>query len=209
MSGGLIYCFGDSHTFLLSEQPGFKVVGGGAHLAHSFRYEDHPVKVDIERILLEIPEQSNLMFMYGEIDCRMHIPKQFHTKVRTMEEAALGSVEGYVAALIGYAHRGHSVLLWGPHVMSKKWYLKGVDADPETRCGVTGTWKEIQRATMLFNRYAKEKCEGTPVKFATFYDLMVKRQIYSDTRWYQDYNHLNRECLPMIYKVMKEAGFPL
>ena len=205
----MIYCFGDSHTTIFSEQPEFKVVAGGAHLAHSFRYEGHPVTAGIERQLLEIPEQSNLMFMFGEIDCRMHIPKQFHTKVRTMEEAALGCVGGYVDALNGYAGRGYSVLLWGPHVMSKKLYLTGVDADPETRCGVSGTWEEIQEATRLFNKYSKEKCEGTPIKFATLFDWMVENEIYLDNHWYRDYNHLSQECMPMIYEVMKEAGFPL
>lgn len=204
----MIYCFGDSHTTIFSEQPEF-TVWGGSNLAYGFRDENHPVVVETERFLKEIPEQSSLMFMFGEIDCRVHIPKQFHKNERTMEEVAWDCVGRYIARIEGFVDRGYLVLLWGPHVMCKELYWQAEAADPETDCGARGTWEEIKEATRLFNKYSKVRCEGTPIRFATLFDWMEENVMYLDNRWYRDYNHLTQKCLPMIYRVMREAGFPL
>ena len=211
----MIYCLGTSHVTVFSGNitrsqgfpnihgdslPEFRTAAVDSFLAYNLRYKDHAVHTRIEQILKQIPEKSNLMFMFGEVDCRAHIPKQFYKKERTMEEIAWDCVGGYVAGITEFVDRGYSVLLWGPHAIRK---MKKLHWHAE------GPWEDIHEAARLFNKYSRVRCEGTPIKFATLYDRMVEDELYLDTYWYQDNNHLSLKCLPVIYKVMREAGFPL
>lgn len=193
----MVHCIGDSHcrlfkgtnTLSINEDrvPGFIVDNISAHLAYNVCNENHPVRVTIDKVMRARPTE-NVLFFYGEVDCRCHLPKYARSwGVLSTVEAC---VDRYVDGLNQISATTDAKLaVFAPHIIRK--------AD-EIEHGA-GTWGEIFQIIMVFEHVLRDRFE----RVASINDWLIAQEAWNDQSFYIDPNHLSIKCLP---RAREEVG---
>lgn len=194
----MIHCIGDSHCRLFTGTnrlnsnenlvPGFIVSNVSSHLAYNVCDENHPLRTTIVETWQKHPADS-VVFFFGEIDCRAHIPK--HARSSNLLTAVEDCVDRYVDGLKQMeALLTPNVAAFAPHIAQNKGGLEHM----------AGTWEEIKAATLLFDNVLRERYE----RVASINDWLVENEAWNKKEFYIDTNHLSIKCLePAIAEVTR------
>lgn len=184
------YVIGDSHVSVftgrdevaplwpeVTEHGNFKVYHVGpctaAGLAYPSEYRDI-----VDAILQTLDPGARLLFVAGEIDCRVHLPE----KPELTEIVAIKYAGAFLSAL---SHRGYSVyaLAPPPPITDLFW-----DGEFSARGDV------VQRAKALasFNGYLRTSWQKSYIEYDLPTDLTARRACYYDGI------HLSQKALPIL-----------
>lgn len=195
------FCIGDSHITVFSgyqqdvipertwiNNENFWCFRTGPHTAFSLGTRTK----DIQTILEFIPKKSNLIICYGEIDCRVHIPKVLNRK-KVFSDLAIREISEEVV----------DVFLSSCESLFSEYGLSVLSITPpnkEILCGEfssVGTFEERQQITAIFNETLKEKCCAKGYNFINIYNKVSFEQ-------FMDNVHLSsQKCLPFIKKELR------
>lgn len=129
-----------------------------------------------------------ILFCFGEVDCRVHLP--VHKNVQEC-------IERYLAVVSGYINSGQKVIVWGPHIGPE------ICSSP-----FTGSYEERKAITIEFNRSLVERSRGY-----TFLSIMEDLLVNGcpDSSYYANPNepgdiHLSQTAMPLALRKFKEAS---
>lgn len=193
----MVHCIGDSHcrlfkgtnTLNVNEDrvPGFIVDHISAHLAYNMCNENHPVRITIEKTMRKHTVE-NVVFFYGEVDCRCHLPK--YAREVGVLSAVETCVDRYVDGLNQISVTTDAKLAaFAPH------FTPRVDRVEQG----AGTWSEIFQITTVFEHVLKDRFE----RVASINDWLIKQEAWNDKSFYIDPTHLSIKCLS---KAREEVG---
>lgn len=221
----VIHCIGDSHVSFFSGEdkvqplwpekstdkiPLFKTYRIGAVLAYSLsKYNTKLKGREIVSVLLDrgIPEEqrsiapkSNVLFCFGEIDCRAHFMKQSEMQGRPVDEIVEDCVEGYVDFIKGYHQLGYNILIWGPIPSA----VDGVKNNEEFP--FYGTNEERNRITKKFNESLKIKLSSINVPLVSIFESLVNEKGLTNPIYYRDSIHLSQRAMPLALSEFEKLG---
>lgn len=164
-----IIVFGDSHSAVFSDIPLMDVVHVGPATAHNLGSADSTIQAR-EKILAKLQgcpsEDTAVLLVFGEIDCRMHILKVASSIEVTMLQAVQATVERYCAFLQSIVALGYTVLIYGPAGSGSGWNSKFPSVGRE---------QDRNYVIHLFNSLLVENCRRLGVAFASIDDLVVNK----------------------------------
>jgi hypothetical protein len=172
--------------------PCFKSYNIGPALAFNF-----PNK-HINRVRkLKIPKGERVMLIFGEVDCRWHIPHPFKHKrdpiLQNWQDNLLSCARRYFEG-IASLQKDYDVCVWGVHPPSREnlgpeYPMYG---DCEYRTEVVRKW----------NRQCWEYCDKLGLKFYNIFWKLVKEDGMVDPKYLLDGCHMSQEAMPHALKVL-------
>jgi hypothetical protein len=220
----VIHCIGDSHSSFFSgtwdiqpewpgqaadRLPGVFSCRLGAATAHNL-IEPGSSTRSSERLweaLRTIPASPDhlVLLSFGEIDCRVHLPR-LHAKTGVaLQELVRCTVRRYTEAVMKVVEAGYRVALWAPVASSN---LEG-GAGLAYVCH--GTCAERNRITRLFNDHLAEACRAAGVPLVSVFERLISGGGRTRFEYYADDVHLSPLSLPLASRAIEAAcpGFRL
>ncbi len=219
----VIHCIGDSHVnfftgydsvqidpesnMIKNKYQFFKIYWIGPVLAYNLCMENTTTKgrEKLFELLEYFPAGSNLMFCFGEIDCRAHIIRQAEKQEREPEDIVKNVVDRYFSVLKEVREAGYNVIVWN--------VIPSAPNDINSRLNMSkeylfhGTWEERNAVTRQFNKRLKLliKKEGD-MFFLDFFDKLMNSDGTVKTEYYcKDDIHISQEAMPIVLEELSNG----
>lgn len=209
-----IYCIGDSHVSFFSGEntiqpnwpeesedvlPFFKTFRLGAVLAYNLGLKRTTMRghEKLWAILnTAIPNESDVLLCFGEIDCRAHLIKQSHQQNRPIEIVVQDCIDRYLTTIRQVRNAGYPVLVWGPTPSSSSIF--------GGKYPTYGTSVERNQVTKLFNDYLAQACDTeADIRFASIFDHLITADFETHTDYYMDTIHLSQKAMPLAIEALQ------
>jgi len=191
----IIHVFGDSHASVFSNYKTFLTYPVGSGTAYNLVNENSSTKAgkNILKALKRIPKSETLIFIFGEIDCRIHVYKQYREKSKKikMENIIRRIIERYDSFIGSVKNEGHENIIVSsvpPTSIQKNKYGYKYYAPQKTRIWIT---KE-------FNRQLKRYCQANKIAFLDMHTEFETKEGIAKEEFRLDTTHLNKKILLQI-----------
>ena len=192
----MIHVIGESHAEEYRNYPYFRVYIVPLATAHNLIEEKSTSESSqkIKQILKGIPEKDYIMFVLGEIDCRVHIyqiyEKEGETKpLETYIENTVNRYITYIKTL------NRNVIL--QTVPPAGYY------DPNTY-PFYGSAKDRAYINKTFNELLSKRCESENIPCVDIYDKVALPNGMANPEYLKDHVHLNLKATNLIVKRLRE-----
>lgn len=222
-----IYCVGDSHANFFSGfdemqpewpsdgikngHPFFKAFRIGPVLAYNLCRNNSSTRgrEKLMELLSQFPPKSNVLFCFGEIDCRAHIVLQVKRQSRTVEAIIKTVADRYFSVVKEVQGMGFTPLIWN--------VIPSAPTDINSKINVPakylfhGTQKERNDVTRRFNAYLKTLAKDRDIFFMDFFDKLMNEDGSVKLEYYcQDDIHLSQRAMPIVLEELKKfPGFDI
>lgn len=210
----MIYCIGNSHANTFTgTHPGtqmkwnkkgnFASISLGAIIAYNFM-NSHFHKT------LHVLDGSGInkscdyvLLAVGEVDCRVHIPRQMLLQNKDYRYLVKECLDRYVESYDALTESGYKMLGYGSHPSTSAQPNNNINCDspifgsPETRNSISLFW----------NEYLGELCEKKSIPFLSVIDNYLNENNETEMSDFMDYCHLNPDSLiPTANQRLQEIG---
>lgn len=139
------------------------------------------------------------MFIFGEIDCRVHLIKQAELQRKELREVIETCVDRYVEFAREVANMGYEVLCFGVAGSTPQEGSFGQNNE----FPAFGTSTQRNEATRTFNILLEEKTKKQGIGFVSIFNILVDEQNVTQTKYYVDGTHLSQRVMPEVVKNIK------
>lgn len=201
----MIHCFGNSHINTFSNKSYlsyesndiFKLYHLGPTIAYNF-YNNHYNKV--LSLLPQICKNEYVSLILGEVDCRLHIPKQADIQNRTDEDVVKEVVDRMFLCYDDIIKNGYCPIVFSTHPTTKTIDLENADY-------IYGDMYRRNNICVLWNNYCEYMCNLKNIPFVSFYSLLVNDKNETFMEYFLDYCHINSSLIyTEILKPLTELG---
>lgn len=200
----IIYVFGDSHTMNFQHALFLTTHVGPAtayNLSSSKSTTQAGVKIDNVLDKLSSSSSHYFLFVFGEIDCRIHINKVSKTLHKSLDKVVGDTVDAYVSYL-------QSIQLKFPQ--SRIMVLNVLPSGEEKNIYNTKFYPSRAlhlKIVLLFNEELSKKCKENKFIFISVFNQLVDASHKRIRRYVYDDIHFNRKIIPFITtEIFKKAG---
>lgn len=212
-----IICIGDSHGSFFSglgtkEKPFMQAVYGqgsqknalkqfkGTRIGAATAYQLHNKIPILESIInKEYKNGDTILFCFGEVDCRLHLPKRIILNAESEDSVVNECVERYYSVIKKFHTNGIKCAVWGV-----------IGSNPPSLPYPTqyrvGTMQQRNKITILFNKLIKTRCQIDNIPFVSIFDIMVNDDLITNPTFIMDHIHLSQSVMPQTLKLFKEGG---
>ncbi len=148
-------------------------------------------------LLGQIPLNSNILFCFGEIDCRAHVILQSERQSKPTKEIVKDVVDRYFFVLKEVQSAGYNVLVWN--------VIPSAPTDINNRINVPpkylfhGSCSQRNEVTRQFNQYLKELVTKEGMFFLDFFDALMNEDGTVKLEYYcTDDIHLSQKAMPIV-----------
>jgi hypothetical protein len=193
-----IYVIGDSHVRVLPQACPNIFKGSGADIADVFEsksaYAVGTVNHDtyLKECLRLIPDGSNALLSFGEIDCRHYSPKKAIENNTSIEHEVDEVINRYTSNCVRLLKEKFRVMILGPYIC------------PEDHTHAN-KFKDIVRAKTYFNSRIAEYCDENGILYIPIFhkSLWEKWDEQRISTYFNDSSHLGPCMVPIILEAMK------
>ncbi len=199
----MIHCIGDSHASFFSGKdqmqpvwpegnrgiyPQFQAYRLGAVLAYNLCKANSTSggRELLLAVLDTIPAQDTVMLCFGEIDCRIHIPKRGGDPKPCADR---------YASVVREVKERFRTLVW-----------HAVPSTPvDGKDGAVGTCLERNAITREFNDRMQDHCEDMDVGFVSIFNKLLHPDGTTDSKYFMDDLHLSQLAMPFAQEAVAWA----
>lgn len=197
----MIHCFGDSHIAILSDKRPDIFISHGtkAITAYMFCELYDSMAYEFEKI----PEGSNVLLSFGEIDCCLHIKKYAVRLNKSIEETIDVNISKY-AEVLSKLNGRFRLAVFG--VYPHQYYP---DTEEDSEVTHIGTWGEVLLVKSMFNNKLRFVCEQLGIFYFSLFEESVLNKWYLPEhgfKYYKDRTHLSEYAVPLIIGILKDGG---
>ncbi|MBI3420333.1 MAG: hypothetical protein HY053_09395 [Proteobacteria bacterium] len=197
----------ETHAVIPGAHAGYRVFYVGPGLASSLvkPASANRTREKIEMALQEIHASGvkDIIFVFGEIDCRFHIRsraiKNKGDHPDQWLEAAQLSATNYLNFLVEVKQRGFSPVVFAP-----------IASTPRPVADIPwltlGTVQERNWLTFRFNVLLARHCAAQHIPFVSLLDVLVDEKLQTKQGFSKDGTHLSQEFWPLWQERAKGAG---
>lgn len=214
-----VYVVGDSHVWFLSGRDRkenqrmiahgigkFENLAGhfvGFHLGPSIAFnlgQYNSTTNGTEKIeyLLEnnsiIQNKANILFSFGEIDCRFHVCKQAAASGKDINEIVDKIIVNYIRFVEKIQAKGFRPLIWGP--VAPTWD----DMYQNSLYPVFGNFAQRKAAGRRFTDRLSHECFLRNIPFISIFDELLGDDGVTCSAFYADSIHLSQSARPFLWK---------
>jgi len=207
----IIHCFGDSHVLFFKKLAKYlrlrqykvkeKEVNihfladyVGSALAYNLCKKNTSTKARekiFDIIKKRVPVKNRVMFVFGEIDCRVHLAKRIIVKKENMKSVVLECVDRYFSFIREVKNLNYEILVFG---------AVATTIHEDTYFPKYGTCRERNKITKLFNQYLEDSCKKEDMIFVSIFDKLINKNNITKWKFYCDNAHIGPKAFPLIIK---------
>lgn len=217
MNKTVLHCIGDSHASFFSGSdvmqpvfpdvarnyiPCFRSYRVGAATAYNLVKEKSQSKgrEKVFEILNSIEKGSEVLLVFGEIDCRVHVLSQVEKQNGTIDVVVEKIVDRYVTFAKEVKEKGYKVSLWG--VIGSTDHVGSFGKEHEYPA--VGSMVERNKVTKLFNEKLEKKAKKFGLGFVSIFDSLVNKEFVTNKTFYTDEVHLSQKVMLLAIKKIEE-----
>ncbi len=193
-----IYVIGDSHVRVLPEVAPYIFKSSQIDIEDVFISKTaYSIgnELYLNNAINNIPEGSNVLLSFGEIDCRHHIPKKSIENQTSIRYEVSKVIDRYTQNCVKALKEKYRVIILGAYVCP----------DDHTH---ENKFIKIFEAKQLFNQLIKEYCDENDILFVPIFKVSLENQwdIYEGDypHYFNDTSHLGGCMIPVILNCIKE-----
>lgn len=208
-----IYCIGDSHVSIftnidnISESNSDWVESDlflAKHLGPILAYNLIEKQDEISKKTLSIPEGSDLLLCFGEIDCRAQIKKQSEKQIKEVDEIIKTCVERYMSFAKIFAKK-YNIIIWGvtPCVVENpfaEYYKNNTDSFDYP----SGKLEERMYYKSKFNGLTKKYAHENRMKYLSIWDKLVENWVAKKEYFLDDIHLRPTKVYPLIKETFEQ-----
>jgi lysophospholipase L1-like esterase len=208
-----LYCIGDSHAEFFR---GFNRIGPeyphydpyrrfpflvpvrlGAVTAHNLNKLDSSSegRKKLDQCLMQLSPPQRLLFCFGEIDIRCHLPKDPYLDFPLRIEK---TVQNYIEVINALKTKGYEISVFAP-IPSTLFSLSFGEHS------TVGTCRQRNRITVAFNDLLKVQCEKFNIPYISIFDDLVGKDGLTKYTYYMDYIHLSQKAMPFALREIRKV----
>lgn len=134
-----------------------------------------------------IPKHGRLLFVFGEIDIRVHVIKQAESQNLPVQDVLIQIADHYMDFLSSLKN-DHKIYIWGP-VASQSDQGKVDPHYPRY-----GKMENRNRATELFNGIMRSKCKENGISYLSVFHELIDDNYRTKSEYYMDSVHLGKKA---------------
>jgi hypothetical protein len=149
-------------------------------------------------------EEDAILFVFGEVDIRAHIVEQSKKQLVPTDIITRDVVNRYYQAIQEVRYMGFKIAVFGCIAG-----FKLVEGGQEPPWPYSGTCKERNEITKIFNDMLESKCKSLRVPFISVFEEMLEPNGETKVE-YLDVNgagcHVTTSMLPLILRKFRDVG---
>jgi hypothetical protein len=150
---------------------------------------------------LEINKQEDyISLLFGEVDCRWHIPHISSTKNIFIEDCVINCIEEYFKCIDSLKSNGYKLLIIGTHPST----IEDHDSDKDRPIFRGCLYRNY--ISKEFNNKLKLKCIQNDIKYIEVFNELLLKDGTTDMSYFKDYCHLNDKALQIYLDKFKQQG---
>tara|TARA_R100000697_G_scaffold104651_1_gene118190 strand:- start:27 stop:638 length:612 start_codon:yes stop_codon:yes gene_type:complete len=199
----MIYSIGNSHAHVFTDshpnqqgvwcrRDNYNSFSLGPIIAYNFK-EHHYDRMKRDA-LPHVDKQSKLFIVVGEVDCRLHLPKQIEESGREMEDVVEECVDRLFKIYLLLKEDGYNIVGWGGHPSTTDGDRRDSPSEP-----VYGDCLTRNKITKHWDSYLKSLCEKENIEYISIVDDLIDENGLTRMEYFKDYCHLKTElAVPLI-----------
>jgi lysophospholipase L1-like esterase len=193
----MIHVIGDSHSESFRGYPGFTVHFLGSATAHNL-IKDNSITHSKQKtlaVMSKIPNNEVVLFVLGEIDCRLHIYQKYMdtNEAVPIEKLISTTVERYIGFLKQFKDHRVVVSTIPPAGYEEKRYEYPFYGSPKIRGYINKT----------FNEALREECSKAGTPCVDIYDKVVREDGLAKQEYLRDQVHFNYKAIALIVEELR------
>jgi hypothetical protein len=196
----MIWVFGDSHAGKFGGDERFKLVGPPAPTAYGLASEKaRSESLFMLQMMLHFAEEGDLiLFVLGEIDCRVHIYRQSVITGRETNHIIFDAVERYIRVVKDV--RDHNpvdvaVLDVPPAVKQPNVYMVDHYGTRDQRAEIARRWNVV----------LKDYCEKNDICFVKLYPYITDERGWLKEEYSEDEVHISSIVVPFVMDELRKC----
>ncbi|TAE76775.1 MAG: hypothetical protein EAZ65_01255 [Verrucomicrobia bacterium] len=143
---------------------------------------------------------SPLLLSFGEIDCRVHMPKATLAG-GSIEKITKETAEKFIRLPSSLLARGYQPVVWGPPSVVPEDAFAAVPAVP-----FIGPWELRRDITYSYIEHLREKCSQIGVPMVSIAGKYHSLEAKPPSAFFPDGNHLSQRLMPFALQELERAG---
>ena len=209
----MIYTFGNSHSHIFTNSLP-STFGGGEKVNHHFKsislgptiaynfYEQHYVNLLnwVDQLGVD-KTNDHIMLIVGEVDCRVHLPKQIELQNKPINEVVCECVDRFFRVYLDLKEKGYSVIGWGGHPST----TAGPSENPSEP--IVGDCVFRNSISLEWDKRLKLLCDVNNIPYISIIENLIDDNKLTKMGYFMDYCHLNHNSVKdLIQNKFKELG---
>ena len=161
----------------------------------AYNFKEHHYDRMKRDALPHVNKQSKLFIVVGEVDCRLHLPKQIEESGREMEDVVEECVDRLFEVYILLKESGYDIVGWGGHPST---------IDPDRRNNVNQpVWGDCltrNKISKHWDLYLKNLCENNSIEYISIIENLINSDGLTNMKYFIDYCHLNPELIIPLFE---------
>lgn len=203
----MIYVVGNSHVnFFTQAHPGTELFKTDQFVSYNFFgctaykfWEKHFVEMlDVFQMLKLNPKTDYILIAAGEVDCRIHIPKNADIKQISDEKSVELCLERFFPTLLDLKARGYKPIGWGSHPTTNLPHSNREDML------IYGDVYRRNKIGRMWNDKLGLLCKDYKIPFVSIFNELLNEDGSTNESYYMDYCHLNDKIWPTVSQIFLE-----
>ncbi|MCK5018528.1 MAG: hypothetical protein KAS32_15820 [Candidatus Peribacteraceae bacterium] len=205
MSDIFAHAIGNSHSIYFGTYfKNFRCYNVGATLAYSLgqdKVSKTNGKAHVLEILKFIKHDEQIIFTFGEIDCRAHLLKQVKTQNSSIQQVTEACAKSYMKFINEIKEMGYNnIMIWGIPASSSD------ILPPVKRYPRIGSCKDRNKTTEELNNRIEEKCVKLGCQFISIFPYLIDENYETKPEFYTDGVHLGGNSAKLTAEEFKKHG---
>jgi hypothetical protein len=149
-----------------------------------------------------LPRGAEVMFSFGEIDCRYHVCRQADRQTESIEEIVDAITQEYALFLDWARAQGLHVSVWA--IPSVTWIEESQGGDHP----VYGSYAQRLFAATRFNARMRDICGLRDIPFLSVFEAVGGLNLAPRTELFFDALHLSQRARPLLHDLMPSGALP-
>jgi len=202
----MIYTFGNSHSHIFTNSsPGtfgvgennnkdFMSISLGPTIAYNFYDHHYSNMLNWIKNLNINKDTDYIMLIVGEVDCRVHLPKQIEIQGRTIEDVVKECVDRFFIVYLDLISKGYKVLGWGGHPST----TAGPSDNPSEP--IVGDCLFRNKISLFWNDYLEGLCLNKNIPYISIIKDLIDMDGKTKMEFFMDYCHLDHTKVNQLIK---------
>lgn len=191
----IFYVIGDSHTLNFLHEA-FIIYHIGPATAYKLNFANSTTRSreKVIKILDKIYKNKhiNVIFVFGEIDVRIHINKIVHQRNKTLESVVIETVKSYMQFLNYIKEKYPKINIYVFNVLPQG------EEENIYKYPFYASLKKRSVIAININKYLKDYSDKNKFKFVSVYDLLIDKYGKRKKEFIFDKVHYNKKIIPYI-----------
>jgi len=142
-----------------------------------------------------------VMLIVGEVDCRVHLPKQIQLQSRPIDEVIIECVDRFFRTYLDLKERGYNVIGWGGHPST----ISGPSENPSEP--IIGDCRFRNTISLKWDSYIESLFIENNIPHVSIIKDLIGIDGLTKMNYFMDYCHLKHDLVKEIIQTkFKEIG---